>query len=193
MRTTIARLLLAAGIVAASGAARAQTAPGEDANVHIRLDAAYLAPSGGSAFEQTFGPDASFEYRFGPLVGAEAGLVWGRHGIEGATGLAVDATTLLLSANLHVVRKDWIDVYLGPSVGYGFWGDIVDSVTGGRTRVKSDFVFGASAALDLPFGKSWAANLGLRYLRTRVVLADGSGRAEEVNPVEARAGVAYRF
>ncbi len=186
-------MALAAAALAAPSAVRAQAASAGKAAVAIRLDAAVLVPTGAADLERAFGPDFSFEYRFRQLVGAEAALIWGRHDVAGTSASSLDQTTLLLGANVHVVGRERADFYLGPTVGYAFWGDLVDSTTATRTPMRSDFVYGASAGLDVPFGARWAANLGLRYLWSRVGPASGGVAGTSVNPVTARAGIAYRF
>jgi hypothetical protein len=104
----------------------------------------------------------------------------------------VDWLALLATANFHVMRRERLDLFLGPTLGYAFWGDLAIDVFPADFETDGEFVYGASAGLDVPFGGGkWGFTAALRYLVADVT--PEGGEEIGVDPVQLGAGLAYRF
>lgn len=151
---------------------------------------------GGSKVEadSAVGLEASFEYKFSKAWGVEAAVLFAGHDVEadGQKIGEIDQTPLLFSANYHFPTAGKADWYVGPTLGYTFWGDLdVDAPGSPDPSTDGEFTYGVNAGVDVPLEGNWAFTGGLRYLFSKAG-ADGVGDVD-VNPLVLRAGVAYRF
>jgi outer membrane protein W len=105
--------------------------------------------------------------------------------------------SFLAGANFHVLRKDKVDLYLGPQVGFVGYGDF-ETVDGDAFGVKNGLALGAVIGVDVPLGGSkWVFSSSLQYLSTD---ADVEGDVEwdlddtlPVDPIVLKIGAGYRF
>lgn len=208
MRT---KLLVAAAVVALSWCMTPALA--EKGDMQVRFGVLYDIPMSDMKqddatiqAEDAFGFQASFEYKFTDLIGLEPVLATAEHDVEvtdtGGPDFKlgdVGFLALTVNLNLHVVQKKGVDFYVGPTIGYMFWGDLETSLFGPEEKIaaEDDFTYGANFGVDVPFGEKWAFAAALSYLKTKVTLESDFGPAEEpdldVDPIQFRVGVAYRF
>ncbi len=126
---------------------------------------------------------------------------------------------ITVGVNFHVMQKEKVDLYLGPFLGYVMYGDIkwnkvtaqfsltpddplLDPLAGsftesasGKTKIKSDFGFGAVVGIDVPFGSGgWMFSSSLKYLSTKAKSDEEYWDAEiDMNPWILSIGVGYTF
>lgn len=143
--------------------------------------------------DSAVGVDLSFEYKFAKAWGIEAAVLYADHdvNVNGQKIGDISQTPLLFSANYHFPTSGKADWYLGPTLGYTFWGDFkIDNV--GSVNTDGEFTYGLNSGVDIPFGENWAFTAGLRYLFVKASPDDVGGEVD-VNPLGLRAGIAYRF
>jgi outer membrane protein W len=145
--------------------------------------------------DSTFAFGLVYEVRIGDRWGLESGVYFADFDFEiQSSGLTIDfgsslAIPLIMGADFHVFSNERIDLYVGPQVGYTFWGNLSTPV--GMATIDGDFGFGAVAGLDFRPGKSgWTLNLATRYLSA--ALSDASAEID-VDPLLLEFGVGYRF
>jgi outer membrane protein len=193
MKKTILAMVAAAAVAVPAMAA--------DETLIFRGNLAFISPTSDTTIEGTkleadsaLGIEASFEYKFAKAWGVEAAVLYGQHDVkaDGSKVGEIDQTPLLFSANYHFPTAGKADWYVGPTVGYTFWGDLdVDDPTSVDPSTDGEFTYGVNAGVDVPLKGNWAFTGGLRYLFSKAT-ADGVGEVD-VNPLVLRAGVAYRF
>ena len=99
-------------------------------------------------------------------------------------------------ANFHLTPNSFVDLYLGPFIGYASIDDVEYQVLGGTTRRSYDdeFVFGAQVGLDIPFGADnpWSLHTGVVYIDSD---ADSDDDAFDLglDPLVGTIGIAYSF
>jgi outer membrane protein W len=188
-----------------------QIASAADAKNEIGLFVGYVSPTG----EQT-GTDGdiswkdkadsamsfgvAYQYRFTDLFSLGANLMYSKLDVkETETDIAehkigdITFMPLLFDGNFHVLKNSKnVDFYLGPTVGYAFWGDFKD-VDGDTVSAKGEFVYGANFGLDVPFGDNWAFNAGVRYLLVGAEPDFPGAEKMDVNPWVATVGISYKF
>jgi len=160
-----------------------------------------------------------YEYRWSKLIGIDVGLLRTNHDLdvrldghftvidsdsgevlfdgpidETETIGDVTMTPMTVGVSFHVTNRSKVDVYVGPLVGYVFYGELKSS--GETTSVKDDFTYGILGGIDAPLGKGkWILGGGLRYLQTEATLEDPElGQATlDVNPwvLQVYAGVRF--
>ncbi len=179
-----------------------------DGEKRVQFGALYAMPTddlteGGTKTEAdaALGFQASFEIMVNDKIGIEPGIQVANHDVDfedalGETDLGdIDFTAVMATVNFHVLQRDKLDLYVGPTVGYVFWGDLTTDVFGPPETFSADdeVAYGASVGLDIPFGEgSWEFSAGLTYLFVEVTL-EGGGTALGVDPIQGRAGVSYKF
>lgn len=187
-------------VIAAAGAAMAQTPP-KDA-VIFRGGLAFVSPTSDSTIDgdkveldSALGPDFNFEYKLNDLFGLEAGSFYAKHDLKvaGSKAGTISQLPLLISGNFHFAANK-VDLYVGPTIGYNFWGDF-KATGGGKVSADGEFLYGVSGGLDIPLSEDWGISAGLRYLQSSAT-ADVSGAGEQdidANPLVVRVGATYRF
>ena len=187
-------------------AGQAMAAAGDD---KLRVTGAWVNPTSDTDLDgltveaqSAIGPSVAWEHMFNDDWGSEIGFMWVEHDVE-ASGFGEFATIsqmpLLFSANWHGLGRSGsrMDIYVGPTIGYVFYGDVElnDSVGGGEASTDDDFVYGLNSGIDIPLGDIVDLNFGFRYLFGSVDVDDGAGGTDEVDidPVILHAGVAFRF
>lgn len=188
------------------GAGISLTAPAnaqeQDYSFKVFGGAAYVAPQGDSALagiarsveaSSEYGIEIGGEWKPSERFGLELSYLDAEHDVE-ADGTAIGSIDLrpwTFTANFHVVSRDALRWYIGPSVSYVDWSDIALN-GGGSLDVNGETAYGVSTGLDIGFGDTFALQLGLRWLEASVdsdVLPDDVS----VDPLFARVGVAFRF
>jgi outer membrane protein W len=192
-----------------------------DGDMIFRFGAAYVSPTGDFSKIQTdeppligvgvfeadsaLGAFAGFEYMFNDLVGLDATILSASHDFEDSYTETVDGeivyenfssekatvTPLLLSAHFHFLRKETLDFYAGPTVGYVMYGDVY------HRPMKHDFGYGAVAGIDVPFGAGkWMFSSAVRYIKTTAE-TDAAELVDyldiDVDPVIVQVGVGVKF
>jgi len=100
-----------------------------------------------------------------------------------------------VNLNFHLLKESKVDLYLGATVGYGFWGDLESRVLDTASSTDDSPIYGATLGVNVPFGESkWEFSGALSYQAMEVALT-GDTPSEDlgINPFQLRAGVAYRF
>ena len=165
----------------------------------IRFGIVYVSPGGDYTetfedelyFEQltieadgAIGPYVGFEFMVTDLIGIDATLLLTDHDVDGSMLEIFDGEVvfdeqmqigtissmpLLISAHFHVVRNSAIDFYVGPTIGYIFYGDLefLSEFEESDTPIKDDFGFGVVAGIDVPFGSAgWNFSTAIRYIQS---------------------------
>lgn len=206
MRT---KRLAVAALVALCFSGFATQAQAEKGDMQIRFGVLYSMPTSdlsepGETLEldEAFGYQGSFEFLLTDLIGIEPAISGAKHDVcveeQGGQEYTLgDINVFMLGANVnfHLLRRDRIDLYVGPTIAYAFWGDLKTSMFPDNFPAEDDFVFGANVGIDIPFGSGqWAFNAALTYLAADVTL---EGNADEpdlgVDPIQIKAGLRYRF
>lgn len=196
--------LVTALLAAAAGAAMAQTsAPTitKDA-VIFRGGVAFVSPTSDSTIDgdkteldSALGPDFNFEYKLNDRFGLEAGSFYAKHDVKvaGSKEGTISQLPLLISGNFHFAANK-VDLYVGPTIGYNFWGDF-KATGGGKVSADGEFLVGVNGGVDFPLNANWGLTAGLRYLQsTATADVAGAGKQDiDVNPFVLRFGATYRF
>lgn len=198
MKKTLMAALAIASLLSAGRAMAAE-------KIIYRGGLAFVSPTSDSTIDGTkfeldsaLGIDLNFEYQFSKAWGIEAAIEYAKHDVkaDGVKGAEISNTPILFSANYHIPTNGKLDFYVGPTLGYSFWGDLKPDTPGNsNVSIKGNFVWGVNAGLDVPFNDNWAFTTGVRYLGNKAK-TDEPGLGNEsidVNPFVLRAGVAYRF
>jgi outer membrane protein W len=188
--------------------------------------------------DSALGFGIGFEYMFTDLIGIDVTLDYSNHDVDTTLGGTVvftpddpllppetaslvgsqqgeiDLTPLTVGVNFHVFKSDAVDFYLGPFVGYVFYGDFElkggtasfqipslpafqESFTSGTISIEDDFAFGAVVGADIPFGgQGWMFSGALKYFKTKAEIDEpGAGNAAEldVDPWEIFVGLGYKW
>lgn len=186
----------------------------ESARIDIDLD----GTGGGSPGAQVFNVDLAvepddalglrfaWEILFTDRVGLNLGLGFSNHDadLHICTPIGdIDAGGELLvmpftaSVLFHVTPEKNYDIYVGPTLGYVFFGDYEiddnDADVDEKIDTDDDFGFGAEVGIDVPFGeKGWFFNAGVSYLKAAAEL-DGGELEVDVDPWIITAGFGYAF
>jgi outer membrane protein W len=182
----------------------------ESGEMKIRFGVLYSAPTsdlkvGDETIEAqpATGFQASFEYRFSDLLGIEPALTLASHSVDsmesGFPDVEIgeaDLTTLTANLNFHLLGESKLDLFVGPTIGYTFWGDLESDLVSDSFPVKDDFIYGVNVGIDVPFGEShWGFSGVLNWLQIDADLedADPGDSALGVDPLQIKVGVYYRF
>jgi outer membrane protein W len=179
-------------------------AAAEKGDMQFRFGLVYSSPTDDlvsgtqkTELDSALGVGVGFEYTLTDRMGIEPGLSSTSYDLavketgfpdeNGSTDLLAFTTNL----NFHFDCKCGADFYVGPTVGYAFWGDIKLDNFAMDTPTDNDFFFGANLGVDYPFGESgWGISFGLSYYALDLPApADDIG----VSPIQVRVGAAYSF
>ena len=161
-------------------------------------------PAGTLQASSELGFDVSFEYLVTDLFGVEPLFSSVSHTVElkdsGVPAFDVgdvDFMDLVINLNFHLLRDGVVDLYIGPTVGYVFWGDFETTLFGPSESFSTDstFTYGLNFGVDVPANKKWAFSVGLSYLITDLTLSDNTSSDADlsVDPLQLRLGVVVRF
>ena len=151
--------------------------------------------------DSAFGVQLSFEYLLTDLIGIEPGLGWATHDVNVKPDGAmlpeeelgeIDYLALTANLNFHILGGESLDFFVGPTVGYVFWGDLESDLFMTSFPTDDEFVYGANVGLDVPLGERWGLQFSLVYLVSDIVLQDSSDDLG-FDPIQAEAGVSFRF
>jgi opacity protein-like surface antigen len=176
--------------------------------------------------ENDFGIAVEYEYKFNDLLGLNANISYTRQVVEVTySGTAtftpywgdpptpvpeqadispivgggfgkMDLVLPTVSASFHVLRRDKVDLYIGPSLGFAAFNATYESGSytsvfsfiniqrlAGMQEGDAQLGWGAVLGLDLPVGPGgWRFSIAARYLQTG-----------ELNPATIQFGLGYRF
>lgn len=150
-----------------------------------------------------YGIGGSVERRFTDLIGLEAGLMFGRgssdyditlrDGRQESDSHSVNFYALTVGPNFHLTRCSSVDVYVGPFIGYGGFGDpnywAFDHHF--HADFSGKFIYGAQLGLDLPLRNGpWGFHTGLRWFRLD---QDTDAGDLSVDPLIFELGFTYGF
>ncbi len=153
-----------------------------------------------------------YEYMVTDMIGIDANISYSKHDIDSDTILdftwtgegtgnwnhpihetgTITMMPITVGVNFHVMKKEKVDLYLGPFLGYVMYGDakidkysetfnvtsdpLVDPFpltayfsgnVGEKVKIKNDFGFGAVVGIDVPFSNNWMFTTALKYLKTK--------------------------
>jgi hypothetical protein len=150
-----------------------------------------------------YGIGGSIERRFTDRVGLEFGLLAGRgssdyeitlrNGDRESDSHKVNFYALTVGPNFHLNGCSSVDVYVGPFIGYGGFGDpnywAFDHHF--HADFSGDFIYGAQLGLDLPLRNGpWGFHTGLRWFNLE---QDTDAGDLEVDPLIFELGFTYGF
>lgn len=149
------------------------------------------------------GFQAAFEFMVGDRVGVEPAISTANHDVDvmtpGFPTIALgdaDLRTLTVNVNFHLTPESNADFYVGPTVGYTFWGDLDSPFLGGSFAIEDDLIYGVNLGVDVPFGESaWSFAGALNWLVVEAALSDATPGDPplDVDPLQVKVGVAYNF
>jgi hypothetical protein len=152
--------------------------------------------------EDGFGVGFSIERRLGPVLGIEAGFLFGRgdttYTVTAATASESDTHTanfyaLMVGPNFHLTECGGVDFYVGPFIGYGGYADPNYWALDHHFHAAFDgrFIWGAQLGLDVPFDDGpWGFHGGVRWID----LAQDTDAGEiAVDPLIVELGLSYWF
>jgi outer membrane protein W len=200
-RATRIASVAVAGAAAAFGAA---TSYAQEQTYEFKLfgGAAHIAPQSDSPLagvassveaSNEYGVEIGGEWRASERFGLEVSYLDAEHDVEadGAGIATIDLRPLTVTANFHLVSRDALNWYIGPSLSYIDWSDLKLN-GGGSLDVNGETAYGLSTGLDIGVGDNFAVSLGLRWLEASVD-SDALPGDVSVDPLFARVGVAFRF
>jgi len=173
----------------------------------VQFGFAYSSPTGDyvdgdetTELDSASGFQASFEYMVTERIGVEPAIGFFSHDVKvretGFPDLTVGDTSLFaLTANVnyHLLRDKKVDLFVGPTIGYAFWGDLKSDVFQENFPADDEFVYGVNLGIDVPFGQgAWGFAGSIGYLVSDLAL-QGAGADIGVDPFQLKAGVSYRF
>jgi outer membrane protein W len=196
----------------------------------IRFGVAYVSPSGdytetfddGLFFEKftieadgAIGPYFGFEFMVTDLIGIDATLLFTDHDVDAGMLEIYDGEVvfdeqmkigtitsmpLFFSVHFHVVQNSALDFYIGPTIGYIFYGDMefLPEFEEGKIPIKDDFGYGLVTGIDVPFGGAgWNFSTALRYIlsdaETDEDSLEGSDDSIGIDPLILHVGVGKRW
>lgn len=167
----------------------------------------------------TAGGSVSGEYRIGPRLGLELGLIGGAdtdYSVAFDSGAVVATNTLAFDAasvglNFHLTPGKKVDFYVGPLVAYVTYSDMLVGVSGFprvspqvlvpvSVRFDDEIALGANLGVDIPISKHhWFFNASLKYLDASpdtTLEAVGTFAQHDtaaIEPLMVGIGFGYRF
>lgn len=151
---------------------------------------------------------ASLERLFTDRVGLEFALMTGsfdaslKYDLDGDWEMGdenFDILAFTVGPNFHLTPDSRVDFYVGPFLGYADLDGATFNLLGDSIRrdVDGDFLFGAQAGLDIPFGDSaWGLNFAARYMKLDADLSGTnvpSGADMAIDPFLVSGGLRVRF
>jgi outer membrane protein W len=151
--------------------------------------------------DDAFGYQAAFEYMVTNLIGVEPAVGATNYDVTiSETGIPdlelgeIDLLAVTADLNFHLFRQTSVDLFVGPTIGYAFWGDLETDVFPQNFPTEDEFIYGLNLGADVPFGDSkWAFSGTLDYLVTDVSLEGGTSADLGVDPLQVKIGVTYNF
>lgn len=160
-----------------------------------------------SEIDSALGLGLAWEYRFTDLIGLDVNWSYAKHDVE-LSGSDFDEVTFMpvtVGANFHLLPDSKVDLFVGPFVGYAFYGDLEND--GVEIEIDDDIVYGVNAGIEVPVGEKWAFFGSLKYMKAG---ADAAIKAEaepaptralvviaepdvDIDPLVAQVGVAFRY
>ena len=204
MRT---RKIAIALIVTLSVLGLASQAWAEKGGKRVQFGVVYSSPTGDyvdedetTELDSAVGFQASFEYMVTDLIGVEPAIGFLDHDVTvretGFPELDLGDTSLFAltaNVNFHLLRDKKVDFFVGPTIGYAFWGDLKSDLFGENFPIDDEFIYGVNLGVDIPFGQGgWGFAASIDYLLSDLT-PEGSDAEIGVDPFELRAGVSYRF
>ncbi len=163
--------------------------------------------------EASYGLALSVERRLSDAVGVEVGVDWAKPDIVlwvdipdyGPITLSdtLDLLTYRASLNLHVLRSESVDLYLGPAMawistggGLNFSTTVEGQTASLQAATGSDWAWGGLAGLDVVIADAWTVNCSVSYLKADLDITDvedGSSTSLDLDPLTVRLGFGVRF
>ena len=197
LRARTAILILAAVAVFAPAPATAQ-----DNTSRIFATATWVSPNGsdditfGSVKDavqasDSYGFEAGYEGRFNKAFGLEGSLLVGSNDFEfGNTSIGnLDQRAITAALNFHILPFKYFDLWLAPIASWYSFGKL-DDVNGQNVDINDEWGYGAQVGFDIGFGKVFAIDGGVRYVKLDI---SNGNQSVAFDPVIARLGVAFRF
>ena len=178
----------------------------ETGDMQLRFGLLYSSPTddytaGGltAELDSALGFLVGFEYHVTDMIGIEPtlsstsfDLTSREAGFPDENG-DTDLMALAVNVNFHFERDSGLDLFVGPTVGYAFWGDINLDDFPDAIPTDSEFLYGVNGGMDYPMGDSnWSFNAGLSYIFVDLT-PEGSPVSIGVSPFQLRVGVTYNF
>ena len=140
------------------------------------------------------GWEAGFEWRLNKVVGLEGSYMVAEQDIDFGNDPAASVKSGWINAalNFHIIPAEHFDLWVAPVASWVNWDDIeFDPALGQPTaEAESDVAFGAALGFDIGIGDVFAITAGLKWLSLDL---QTNGNNIPVDPLIARAGVAFRF
>jgi outer membrane protein W len=148
--------------------------------------------------DESFGLQVSFERMVTDRIGVEPTIWSTSHDVEVSDAMVpdfdlgeIDLFAVAVNVNYRVLERDRVELFVGPTVGYAFWGDLETGL--GDFSADDEFVYGVNLGLDVPVGGGkWGVSGALGYLFSEIGL-EGSGSDLGVDPFQLKLGLSYRF
>lgn len=180
-------------------AAAADDGPLLRAGLFLNLPTGDLSDAGQTVeLDDAVGFQGSVEFAITENFGVEPGLEIASHDISISESGFPDRTwetewlALTVNGNFHVLEGDGYDLYVGPTLGYVFWGS-VDTDLASNFQADDELLFGGVVGIDVPLGDgAWGVSGALRYLLTDLAI-EGASQDIGVDPFQFRVSVSYRF
>jgi len=179
----------------------------EKGGKRVQFGVVYSSPTGDyvdgdetTELDSASGFQASFEYMMTARIGVEPAISFLDHDVlfreTGFPELKVGKTSLsalTANVNFHLLQDKRVDLFVGPTIGYAFWGDLKSDLFEESFPVDDEFVFGVNLGVDIPFGEgAWGFAGSIGYLFSNLAL-EGASADIGVDPFQLKAGVSYRF
>jgi len=169
------------------------------AGLFLNLPTSDLSTDGQTVeLDDSVGFQGSVEFAVTDRFGVEPGLGYAQHDITISEAGFPDRTwetdwlAVTVNGNFHLLEGGEIDLYVGPTLGYVFWGS-VDTDIFDNFSADDDFLFGANVGIDVPLGDGpWGVSGAVRYLFTDLAL-EGASQDIGVDPIQLKVSVSYRF
>ena len=199
--------ILALSLVVLAAVAAPALAAGETSNT-VRGGLVYTWLNGTQNFSY-FGQNVEFtsdpgwggylayEYRFSKLMGVEVSTGYssfdaGFNAPKNAKSTDIvftqqkySMTPIAFALNFHVFGRSYVDLYLGPVVGYYFMSRALDDAVGYGAQIGADWNVS---------DKGLAINTSISYIALSPdTNVNGINGGYNINPLSLQAGIAYRW
>lgn len=179
----------------------------EKGDKRLQFGVVYSSPTGDyvdegevTELDSASGFQASFEFLVTDRIGVEPGIGLLDHDVTvretGFPDLVLGDTSLFaLTANVnyHLLQDKKVDLFVGPTIGYAFWGDLKSDEFDEDFPIDDAFLYGVNLGVDIPFGQgAWGFAGSIGYLLSDLT-PEGSSADIGVDPFQLKAGVSYRF
>ncbi len=194
--------LAAVCAIATVAAAQAQgTAPATTSV--LRFGLTYASPTGDqtftdpfdyeytSEFDSALGASVSYEYRFSPRLGVEAGVSYVSSDLDLSVGDALTGETfatgsdsismmpLTIGLNIYLAGGDPWSFYVAPELAYITYGnsdvtlsDEIGELATAEIELESEFTWGVKVGFDWAFNPSWALTARAEYIDAKAEVDD---------------------